>query len=48
MELDVEIIKWLAEEDKLFSKEKMEHNYPHCWRCGHHCFIMQSQAGTLK
>jgi len=32
--LDVDIIKWLAGENKLFSKEKMEHNYPHCWRCG--------------
>ncbi len=31
--LDVEIIKWLAKENKLFSKEKMLHNYPHCWRC---------------
>ncbi|GHU64634.1 isoleucine--tRNA ligase [Clostridia bacterium] len=31
--LDVEIIKWLAEEGKLFSKEKVEHNYPFCWRC---------------
>lgn len=32
--LDVEIIKWLAAENKLYAKEKMEHNYPHCWRCG--------------
>ncbi len=32
--LEVEIIKWLAGEDKIFAKEKMEHNYPHCWRCG--------------
>ncbi|MDY5436819.1 class I tRNA ligase family protein, partial [Peptostreptococcus porci] len=32
--LDVEIIKYLAGENKLFSKEKVEHNYPHCWRCG--------------
>lgn len=32
--LDVDIIKWLAAEDKLYNKEKMEHNYPHCWRCG--------------
>lgn len=32
--LDVEIIKYLAGEDKLYSKEKVEHNYPHCWRCG--------------
>ncbi|QIB69181.1 isoleucine--tRNA ligase [Aminipila butyrica] len=31
--LDVDIIKWLAAEDKIFAKEKMEHNYPHCWRC---------------
>ncbi len=31
--LDVEIIKWLAGEDKIFSKAKLEHNYPHCWRC---------------
>ncbi len=30
---DVEIIKWLAREGKLFSKQKIEHSYPHCWRC---------------
>ncbi len=33
MDCDVDIIKWLAAEDKIFSKEKMAHNYPHCWRC---------------
>ena len=32
--LDVEIIKWLAGEDKIYAKAKLEHNYPHCWRCG--------------
>lgn len=32
-ELEIEIIKYLASEDKLFKKQKMEHNYPHCWRC---------------
>ena len=32
-ELELEIIKYLAEEDKLFKKQKMVHNYPHCWRC---------------
>ena len=32
-ELEIEIIKYLAENDKLFKKQKMEHNYPHCWRC---------------
>ncbi len=31
--LDVDIIKWLAAEDKIYHKEKVEHNYPHCWRC---------------
>lgn len=30
---DVEIIKWLAKESVLFAKEKIEHSYPHCWRC---------------
>ncbi len=32
-ELELEIIKYLASEDKLFKKQKMVHNYPHCWRC---------------
>src|SRR5574344_1028547 len=31
--LDIEIIKYLKENDKLFKKIKMNHNYPHCWRC---------------
>ena len=32
-ELEVDIIKYLISEDKLFKKQKMVHNYPHCWRC---------------
>ena len=28
-----DICKWLANENKLFSKEKHLHSYPHCWRC---------------
>ena len=28
-----DICKWLAEQNKLFSKEKHLHSYPHCWRC---------------
>ncbi len=32
-ELEIDIIKYLKENDKLFKKEKMVHNYPHCWRC---------------
>ena len=34
-EVDEEIIKWLKQNDKLFKKIKMEHDYPHCWRCHH-------------
>jgi isoleucyl-tRNA synthetase len=30
---DIEIIKYLAKNNILFSKEKYEHSYPHCWRC---------------
>ncbi len=30
---DVEVIKYLAGKGLLFSKEKYEHSYPHCWRC---------------
>ncbi|SDY77118.1 Isoleucyl-tRNA synthetase [Proteiniborus ethanoligenes] len=33
MDADIEIIKWLHSEGKLFKKEKLAHNYPHCWRC---------------
>ena len=32
-ELEIDIIKYLSSQDKLFKKQKMEHNYPHCWRC---------------
>lgn len=28
-----DICKWLAEQGKLFAKEKHLHSYPHCWRC---------------
>jgi isoleucyl-tRNA synthetase len=30
---DIEIVKWLAHNGKLFSKEKIIHSYPTCWRC---------------
>ena len=32
--LDVEIIKYLAKDNKIFAKQKLNHDYPHCWRCG--------------
>lgn len=31
--VDIEVIKWLAHHGKLFSKEKIKHSYPNCWRC---------------
>ena len=31
--LDVDIVKYLGD-SKIFAKERMVHNYPHCWRCG--------------
>lgn len=30
---DIEVIKYLKSNDKLFKKIKIVHNYPHCWRC---------------
>ena len=30
---DVDICKWLEDENKLFAKERHVHSYPHCWRC---------------
>lgn len=30
---DIEIIKYLAAHGSLFAKRKIEHSYPHCWRC---------------
>lgn len=32
-EADLEVVKWLKENDKLFKKQKIKHDYPHCWRC---------------
>lgn len=30
---DIEVIKHLKENGKLFKKQKVTHQYPHCWRC---------------
>lgn len=32
-ELEIDIIKYLGERDMIYKKQKMNHNYPHCWRC---------------
>lgn len=28
-----EVIRYLKENDKLFKKQRIVHDYPHCWRC---------------
>lgn len=33
MDADPDIIQWLRENGKLYKKERVAHNYPHCWRC---------------
>ncbi len=33
-DLEIDIIKYLGGQGKIYSKEKLVHNYPHCWRCG--------------
>ncbi|MCR4722289.1 MAG: isoleucine--tRNA ligase [Eubacteriales bacterium] len=33
MDADAKIVEYLKDEGKLYKKQKMEHNYPHCWRC---------------
>lgn len=33
MDADLDIVIYLAERNQIYSKQKMEHNYPHCWRC---------------
>ncbi len=33
MDADPEIIQYLRENNKLLRKQRVEHNYPHCWRC---------------
>lgn len=33
MDADPKILDHLKEKGSLFRKQKIEHNYPHCWRC---------------
>jgi len=33
LDADIEIVKALQENGKLFKKENITHSYPHCWRC---------------
>ena len=33
LSVDIEMVKVLAHSGRLFGKQKIEHSYPHCWRC---------------
>ena len=33
LDADIEVVKKLKENGKLFRKENITHSYPHCWRC---------------
>lgn len=33
LDADIEIVKLLKENGRLFKKENITHSYPHCWRC---------------
>lgn len=33
MDADLQIVDWLRQKGHLYKKQRVEHNYPHCWRC---------------
>ena len=47
-EADLEVIKYLKKEDKLFKKQKIVHNYPHCWRCDSPLIYYSKQSFYLE
>ena len=47
-ELELEIIDYLKQNDKLFKKIKLTHNYPHCWRCKSPLIYMAKPAWYIK
>lgn len=46
--LEITIIKWLKENDKLFKKIKITHDYPHCWRCKQPLIYYAKPAWYIK
>lgn len=46
--LEIEIIKYLKQNDKLFKKIKMNHDYPHCWRCHSPLIYFTKPAWYIK
>jgi isoleucyl-tRNA synthetase len=33
LDADIEVLKKLQQDEKIFRKENITHSYPHCWRC---------------
>lgn len=46
--VDVAVIKYLAAAGKLFSKKKIKHSYPHCWRCDHPLLNYATSSWFIK
>ncbi len=46
--LEEEIISWLKENNKLFKKIKLIHNYPFCWRCKSPLIYMAKDAWYIE
>ncbi|WP_438824859.1 class I tRNA ligase family protein [Bacillus sp. JJ722] len=44
----MDIVRSLAEKGLLFSKEKHEHNYPHCWRCDSPLLYYANESWFIK
>lgn len=45
---DVDIVRSLADKGLLFSKEKHEHSYPHCWRCDSPLLYYANESWFIK
>ena len=47
-EVEIDVIKYLKEHDKLFKKIKITHDYPHCWRCKQSLIYYSKPAWYIK
>ena len=47
-EVEIDVIKYLKEHDKLFKKIKITHDYPHCWRCKQPLIYYSKPAWYIK
>ena len=47
-EVELDVIKYLKEHDKLFKKIKITHDYPHCWRCKQPLIYYSKPAWYVK